>query len=114
MNAEAFLTLLHGLITPGLAVHRRRLGLPPTAKALLLVDAWTGFHAFKHGEDCARSAWAVQACCELSKQQACFTTNERRIFHMDVCFIYIYTLMFVHLAGACQVLSHVLHIYRYI
>ena len=90
MNAEAFLTLLHGLITPGLAVHRRRLGLPPTAKALLLVDAWTGFHAFKHGEDCARSAWAVQACCELPKQQACFTTNERRIFHMDVCFIYIY------------------------
>ncbi|CAL1147608.1 unnamed protein product [Cladocopium goreaui] len=83
MNAEAFLTLLHGLITPGLAVHRRRLGLPPTAKALLLVDAWTGFHAFKHGEDCARSAWAVQACCELPKQQACFTTNERRIFHMD-------------------------------
>ena len=31
-----------------------------------------------------------------------------------VLYIYIYTLMFVHLAGACQVLSHVLHIYRYI
>ena len=75
MTGETFLTLLHGLITPALALKRCQLGLPPTEKASLLADGWTGFHSFKTGLDAARVAWAEQACCELPAVQACQKAN---------------------------------------
>lgn len=70
MTGEAFLTLLHGLITPALAKHRRFLGLAADQKALLLTDAWTGFHSFKQGLNTARQAWSVQSFCDLPALQA--------------------------------------------
>lgn len=95
MNAEAFLTLLHGLITPGLAVHRRRLGLPPTAKALLLVDAWTGVPCFQAWRGlrteclgCASLLWASKAAGMLHNEWAANFSYGRVFYiyiYLDVC-----------------------------
>ena len=69
MSGESFLTLLHGLVTPALKKQRERLGVPTTIRALLLCDAWTGFHSYKSGLDSARSAWSQQNFCDLPSQQ---------------------------------------------
>lgn len=70
MSGETFVSYLHGLVTPALARHRQRLGLPPDARALLLCDAWSGFHSHKTGLDAARLGWSQQACCDLPALQA--------------------------------------------
>ncbi|CAK8993087.1 unnamed protein product [Durusdinium trenchii] len=65
MTGETFIILLHGLISPALALQRIKLGLPHDKKALLLCDAWSGFHTFKGGLDAIRAAWSEQAHCVL-------------------------------------------------
>ena len=70
MCGESFLTLLHGLIGPSLVRQRQRWKLPENTPALLLCDAWTGFHSQLQGLDCARQAWAAQNHCLLPTEQA--------------------------------------------
>lgn len=69
MCGETFLVMLHGLVSPALMKQRQKLGVPRDTKALLLVDAWTGFHSSKTGLDAAREAWSQQACCLLPAVQ---------------------------------------------
>ncbi|CAK8989314.1 Uncharacterized protein (Fragment), partial [Durusdinium trenchii] len=53
MTAETFMVYLHGLLTPALSLQRKKLGVASSTMALLLCDAWTGFHACKNGLDAA-------------------------------------------------------------
>ena len=69
MTAETFLVYLHQLITPALSRQRAILKVPKTTKALLLADAWSGFHSFKSGMERAREGWAQQAHCLLPAKQ---------------------------------------------
>ena len=61
MTQETFLVYLHQLVTPALSRQRAHLGVPRTTKALLLADAWTGFHSHKSGMERAREGWSEQA-----------------------------------------------------
>lgn len=69
MTAETFMVYLHGLLTPALSLQRKKLGVASSTMALLLCDAWTGFHACKNGLDAAREGWSKQACCILPDRQ---------------------------------------------
>ena len=69
MTQETFLVYLHQLVTPALSRQRAHLGVPKTTKALLLADAWTGFHSHKSGMERAREGWSEQAHCLLPAKQ---------------------------------------------
>ena len=69
MTQETFLVYLHQLVTPALSRQRAHLGVPRTTKALLLADAWTGFHSHKSGMERAREGWSEQAHCLLPAKQ---------------------------------------------
>lgn len=73
MCAETFIVLLHQLLTPAVALQRHKLGVDHTARALLLADAWSGFHAQKDGMETARMAWSEQCNCGLPALQVGFT-----------------------------------------
>lgn len=69
MSGQTYMTLLHNLIGPAFHAKRRALGLPATARGLLLTDAWSGFHCHRGGLEAARQSWSIQFNVELPALQ---------------------------------------------
>ena len=70
MTGNTFQTLMHGLLTPAFALKRQQLGLTKKNRALLLADAWSGFHSFKTGLQTAREGWSASCNVKLPSLQA--------------------------------------------
>lgn len=70
MTGATFLQLLQELVTPALALQRKKLHLDHSVPALILADAWSGYHGVSSGLDQARKLWSDTANCKLPDLQA--------------------------------------------
>ena len=71
MTGDTWISLLHGLIGPALSKRRAELKVAADTRALLLADAWTGFHSETTGLQTSREAWSLQNFCDMPAKQEC-------------------------------------------